>query len=261
MEPNLLCRIRRVLVLKAERVHAEALALAARATLPLAAVVPGTRLRDAEEALRDGPLDLLVSGLGFSDGDMLDFLFERQGDPRAIAHVLVATPRRDARTFEGLARLRVDGVYDTGDGSLAEFSAALRAVAAGAGYWSAGLDLGPRGLLARKAAEREEHLTPVEQLVFSVIGDGCDDKVAAARLGLRESSVHSVRRELHRKLGAQHRGELIRLAAQRGYVRFTAESVQYPGQAILLAQCAEQRARRQNRSRAGGTTAERAAAA
>ena len=70
--------------------------------------------------------------------------------------------------------------------------------------------------------------------MFSVIGDGCDDKVAAARLGLRESSVHSVRRELHRKLGAQHRGELIRLAAQRGYVRFTAESVQYPGQAILL---------------------------
>jgi hypothetical protein len=44
-----------------------------------------------------------------------------------------------------------------------------------------------------------------------------------------------VRRGLHRKLGVQHRGELVRVAAQKGFVRFTPDGVERPGFALLTA--------------------------
>jgi DNA-binding CsgD family transcriptional regulator len=78
-------------------------------------------------------------------------------------------------------------------------------------------------------------LSATEHLIFAVIGDGSDDQVAADQLNLRPSTIQSVRRELHRKLGIQHKGDLVRLAVLHGYVRFTAEGVQRPGFSSLFA--------------------------
>ena len=54
-------------------------------------------------------------------------------------------------------------------------------------------------------------------------------------LGLSPSTVSTVRRELHRKLGVQHRGDLVRAAAQSGFVHFTPTGVVRPGFALLSA--------------------------
>ena len=71
--------------------------------------------------------------------------------------------------------------------------------------------------------------------MLSVIGDGCDDLAAAGQLGLSPATISTVRRALHRKLGVQHRGELVRMAAQKGYVRFTPAGVERPGFGLLAA--------------------------
>jgi DNA-binding CsgD family transcriptional regulator len=84
-------------------------------------------------------------------------------------------------------------------------------------------------------AARFRQLTAFEQVVLSVVGDGCDDIEAARRLSLSPATISTVRRGLHRKLHVQHRGELVRLAAQAGFVRFTPEGVERPGFGLLTA--------------------------
>jgi DNA-binding NarL/FixJ family response regulator len=77
-------------------------------------------------------------------------------------------------------------------------------------------------------------LTDKEQLIFSIIGDGRDDQAAAQTLHLRPSTIQSMRRNIHRKLGISHKGELVRLAVQHGFVQFTADGVLQPGFAFPL---------------------------
>jgi DNA-binding CsgD family transcriptional regulator len=80
-------------------------------------------------------------------------------------------------------------------------------------------------------------LSNSEQLVLSIIGDGSDDLDASVKLGLSPATVSTVRRNLHRKLGLRHRGELVQLAARTGYVRFTPAGIMRPGYALLAAAC------------------------
>jgi DNA-binding NarL/FixJ family response regulator len=109
---------------------------------------------------------------------------------------------------------------------------ALRAIADGKRYWSQTIvDHIHRVGSGSNALFRL--LTAFEHLVLSVIGDGCDNTVAAAELQLSPATVSTVRRELHRKLGVQHRGELVRVAAQHGFVRFTSTGVVRPGFAMM----------------------------
>lgn len=58
--------------------------------------------------------------------------------------------------------------------------------------------------------------------------------MAAMRLGLKSSAVQSVRRELHRKIEVQQRGDLVRVAVQLGYICFTATGVIRPGFELLV---------------------------
>src|SRR5687768_7215390 len=88
-------------------------------------------------------------------------------------------------------------------------------------------------------------LTVFVQDGLAVIGEGCDNSVAVRTSKLSPATVSTVRRELHRKLGVQHRGELVKVAAQHGFVRFTAAGVVRPGFGIM---CAAYQARRAKRA-------------
>jgi DNA-binding CsgD family transcriptional regulator len=68
-------------------------------------------------------------------------------------------------------------------------------------------------------------LTETELLIFAVIGDGSDDRQAAARLGLSETTVHNHRQNIMRKLGVRARTDLMREAIRRGVVRFTTTGI------------------------------------
>ncbi|HVS50796.1 MAG TPA: hypothetical protein VHD62_00475 [Opitutaceae bacterium] len=144
----------------------------------------------------------------------------------------MVAPDCDDHAIAVLRSLPIKGIFDSGTQGVEELEVALRDLAAGKWYWS------PRILeriLRRHVGSNSifRRLTAFEQIVLTVLGGGIDDTTAAAVLDVSSETIGSVRRDLHRKLGVQHRGELIRVAAQNGFVRFTPGGIVRPGFAVL----------------------------
>ena len=239
--------VRCVLILKADRIYAEALRQYTLHVFPAARVLVAWSVESARAILATEPVDFFVTGVGATlESDVLDLLAQRPSKPLRVQHVLVVTVRREYRVLAALRGLAIDGVFDSASERPGEFVTALRTISGGGRYWSQSvLDHMHRTGSSSNALFRL--LTMFEQVVLSVIGDGCDNTVAGRTLKLSPATVSTVRRELHRKLGVQHRGELVRVAAQHGFVRFTAAGVVRPGFGIM---CAAYHARRAKREEA-----------
>jgi DNA-binding NarL/FixJ family response regulator len=239
---------RSVLILKGDRIYAEVLRQYTLKVFPHTRVTTAFSLENARLALATGAIDVFVTCVGASlESDVLDLLAHHVGQARSCSpRVLVVTVRREYRVLAALRALPVEGVFDSASEPPDQFMTALRVVASGRRFWSQSIiDHMHRVGSASTALFRL--LTSFEEVVLSVIGDGCDNTVAARQLKLSPATVSTVRRELHRKLGVQHRGELIRVAAQHGFVRFTAAGVVRPGFAMM---CAAYHARRAKRAEA-----------
>src|SRR5687767_2107119 len=237
--------LRCVLILKADRLYAEALRQYTLHVFPAARVLVAWSVESARTLLITESVDLFVTGVGATlVSDVLDLLAQQATRSSRVQRVLVVSVRREYRVLAALRGLAIDGVFDSATERPGEFVTALRAISKGERYWSQSvLDHMHRVGSASTALFRL--LTTFEQVVLSVIGDGCDNTVAARTLKLSPATVSTVRRELHRKLGVQHRGELVRVAAQHGFVRFTSAGVVRPGFGIM---CAEYQARRARRA-------------
>lgn len=244
MDHSISPQIHCVLILKADRIYAEALRQYTLHIFPHARVLVTWTVESARAILAAEHVDIFVTGVGASlDSDVLDLLAERSTPPRKDQRVLVVTVRREYRVLSALRGLAIDGVFDSATERPAEFVTALKAISVGERYWSQSvLDHMHRIGAASTAVFRL--LTTFEQVVLSVIGDGCDNNVAARTLKLSPATVSTVRRELHRKLGVQHRGELVRVAAQHGFVRFTSAGVIRPGFRMMCATYQSRRSRR-----------------
>jgi DNA-binding NarL/FixJ family response regulator len=227
--------VRTVLILKTDRLCADTLRQYALRLFPLATVKIVASIHRAAGALTSEPIDLLVTGVEASaDGDMLDFLSVCTSNTLRVERVLVVMTQCEDRVVAALRMLPIQGVFDSSTDPPEQLMAAMRLVATGNRYWSPSvMDRVQHHHLAPSSIFRR--LTPTEQLVLSVVGDGCDDISASRQLGLSPATVTTVRRKLHRKLGVQHRGELVRIAAQNGFVRFTPEGVTRPGFSMLTA--------------------------
>jgi DNA-binding NarL/FixJ family response regulator len=217
-------------------------------SFPHARVVTAATVEEARLVLGRGGVDLFVTGVGASlESDVLELLGTLVGNPAVRGpKVLVVTVRLEYRVLTSLRSLAVEGAFDSAAGTPDEFSTALLSVADGRRYWSQSI-LDHMHRIGSGSTALFRLLTTFEQVVLSVIGDGCDNAVAAQRLNLSPATVSTVRRELHRKLGVQHRGELVRVAAQHGFVRFTSNGVVRPGFSLM---CAAYEARRGKRARA-----------
>lgn len=235
MEATPSSRATRVLILKADRLYAAILSQYAERTLTPCQVTIAGSVASAREILRKESIDLFVTGLGDSpEGDALDLIAECKRRPFRARKVLVVSVRRDLRALAVLHSLPLDGILDATVDPPSELMHAMQSVAAGSRYWSPTVSHWMQQMASASAALLHM-LSTFEQIVLSVIGDGCDDASAAKRLGLRPATISTVRRDLHRKLGVQHRGELVRMAAQTGFVRFTPDGVERPGFALLSA--------------------------
>ena len=224
----------RVLILKANQLCAAALGGVVRQVLPRAHCEFSHHVADAQAKLAASRVDLMLTGIGRLDGDILDFLSNDVGHSKRAPTVLVVTGRKEPCLLARLWAMPIYGVFDPLGEGLKRFAHALRSVVAGTPYWSASvLERVQQHCLSPDSICR--CLTPTEQLVLSVIGDGCDDDTAAKCLGLKPSGVLSVRRDLHRKLGIHHKGDLVRLAVQQGFVQLMPDSVDHPGYAALIA--------------------------
>jgi DNA-binding NarL/FixJ family response regulator len=225
----------RVLVLKADRLSADSLRHNIESVLHPADITVVTSVAAARKVLTAGKFDLFITGLGDAlEGDPLLLIAQCKKPPLRARRVLVVTTRCDYRALAALRTLPVNGVFDAAEEAPEAFASALQTVAEGSPYWSSTILRKVRQLAVAPTA-LFRILTDFEQVVFSVLGDGCDDSAAAQQLDLKPSTISSVRRGLHRKLGIQHRGELVRLAAQQGYVHFTPNGVERPGFALLAA--------------------------
>jgi DNA-binding NarL/FixJ family response regulator len=239
-------RANSILILKSDRLYAEALKQYTLHVFPEARVKVTFTVEAARSVLKSEAVDILVTGVGASmDTDLLDLLAQRASDTTNATRVLVVTVRREYRVLAALRGIAIDGVFDSANERPAEYVTALHTIATGGRYWSQSV-LDHMHRLSSESTALFRLLTNFEEVVLSVIGDGCDNTVAARTLKLSPATVSTVRRELHRKLGVQHRGELIRLAAQHGFVRFTAAGVVRPGFGIMCAAYLARRARRRD---------------
>jgi DNA-binding NarL/FixJ family response regulator len=219
-----------VLILKSSRLLGSVLREVVQDRFAAATIHVANTLAEGRLKLDEQPIDLLVTGVGFPDGDALEVIAQ-QGERRRI---LVVTSHWEHRVLAALRVLPIRGVFDPSSEDAQQLDEALEAVAQNGHYWSLSV-LDRLYAQSVPSTSISRMLSPTEHLVFAVIGDGTDDKAAATELNLRPSTVQSVRRDLHRKLGAQHKGDLMRLAVQYGYVRITAGGVQRLGFASLLA--------------------------
>lgn len=239
------CTVRRIVILMTDRIYAESLGELARRPFRLAQVDIATSVDDAAARLARGPADLLVTGIGFDiAGDVPGLLAHYLQPPHAGRPVLVLSSRQDYRELAMVRTLGINGFFDSLAESTAQLPHAMETVAAGGRYCSP--------TLVRRMQEHGQLtdpmtriLTTFEQLALAVIGDGSDDQAAARELGVSPATVSTVRRDIHRKLGVKHRGELMRIAAQHGFVRFTPTGVLRPGFSIL---CNAYRSKKNTRS-------------
>lgn len=233
-----------VLIVKADRLCAEALRTSTLAEWPRARVVVAHSLEAAFRALAEDDFDLVITGVGSAlKGDALEFISCCLGGAEQGTKTLVVSTHLEERILVTLRALGVAGVFDSAHEEPQNLRTALRAVWVSGCYWSDSAVERLRSA-ATSTLSPSRVLTAAEQLILAILGDGCDDEAAARKLGLRCSTVSTVRRELHRKLGVQHRGELIRIAVLNGFVRFTEEGVIRPGFAILHAAYEARRRRR-----------------
>lgn len=236
-----------VLILEADQLCADVLQHAAEGVFPGAKFRVVNRVSSAMTMIASGSVDLLLSGVYLSDGDTLELLAACLAQHQ-ISRILVVTRDHEQWVLQLLRNLAVNGVFDMVNEGLDQFRHALQTVASGCSYWSS-------AILERLRQYRQSPdaywrlLTPAEQLVLATVGDGCDDQEAAARLDMKPSTVQSVRRALHRKLGIQHKGGLVQAAVQNGFVRFGPEGVTRPGLALLRAACHPHLPRRSNSPR------------
>ena len=224
---------RRVVILDADRLRADALQRAASQALPASEVRQAASMVQVPAALEGCRGWLLVTSIDIPGTDVLSLLARGAWADGNFSRRMVVTARREQRILLLLASLGLDGLFDPGTEGVDRFRLALRSIANGRRYVSpAVLDALVRWRVSPNSVARL--LTTREQLVLSVIGDGRDDEAAAEALHLRPSTIQSVRRTLHRKLGISHKGELVRLAVQHGFVQFTADGVVQPGFACPL---------------------------
>lgn len=227
--------IRTALILAADRLYAEMLRQYVLRVSPNAQVSSVATVVAAQRFLDDTRAELFITGIDSSlDGDVVDILIRRAAQLPSSCRVLVVTACREFRILSALRSLAVEGVFDSNSEAPEHLVEVVRTVTLGSGYWSPTvIEFIRQGGAGPKVLSRV--LTEFEQIVFSVIGDGSDDLTASSELGLSPATICTVRRELHRKLGVQHRGALVRAAAQYGFVRFTPFGVIRPGFQLLTA--------------------------
>jgi len=226
-------QVTKALVFKADPLSADALRRLAHWALPTVVFEIASSTKAAADALAGGAFQLFVTGLEPSlDDDIFELLSRWVGDRATDPRIFVIAAREQSRVLMTLRALSIHGLFDSLNEPPGAFADALQRVAQGGRYWSPSIWERISGNLDL-ACSPFKSLTLTEQIVLSVIGDGCDDHTASATLGMSPSAISTVRRRLHQKLQVQQRGDLVRLAAQNGFVRFTASGVVRPGFALL----------------------------
>ena len=217
---------------KADQLYSDCLERAVKRAFPAVKVLRATDLKSARALSIDNHVDILLTGVGFTDGDALEWLAEIVGSDR-VDRIIVVTARKEVRLHLAFRELQLHGLFNAFEEGLPLLVSALTQIWEGRSYRSPSF----KNLLVGADDDQLQLLRQMstkEQLVLSVIGDGSDDQEAANRLEMTAAAVRTHRKRLHAKLGLSHKGELMRLAIRHGFVRVTADKIVRPGFSQLM---------------------------
>lgn len=215
----------RSVVIVPGRLMAAVLAEAVRLAWPGAPVEVFTSGAAGLAWLRRNRARVALVDPGTEDLDGLDYLPEVI-EERLALQVVVFTERSDEHTLRSVRRLACDGWIDARSASPGELRAALGAVEAGRRHVSRPLALALKEIEAVGAAAR---LTPHEERVLSLLGEGLDNETAGRRLEVSAETVRTHRARIMAKLELHHKGELMTYAHRKGYVRASGGRILHPG--------------------------------
>ena len=165
--------------------------------------------------------DLVIIALTLKDRDGLavveEILWERPA-PR----VLIASVKLDAVTVFRVEMLKVHGFFDKKTGTVADFCAALDDLALGRRYFS------PSFITAKAARHAnpesfEKILSPAEQRVLALVGEGLSDQEIGDRLGITAATAQKHRSRLLKKLHITGSPKLVAYALRHGFTRAEAD--------------------------------------
>lgn len=211
-----------VVVLKADRLYGDLICRQVIEYWQAAHVQVFQKGFDALDAIQSHMPDMFITGVRIEDMDGLEHLepfIERE------LPILIVTTRRDSRTLALLREIRYNGLFDVRGEGLANLHTALQRVHAREMYVSP--TFAPH--LKKPKSITLDALTPKEEIVLSIIGDGSDNEMAAARLGISPHTVNTHRKSIMGKLGLHHKGQIMCYAVQNGYVRIAPDGVCRPG--------------------------------
>ena len=172
---------------------------------------------DALERIPKARPDLVLLDLQLPDGDGLDVAAKLYAAMPNL-RVLVLTSLHDERTVHRMRHLGIQGFVDKNVQQPETLKEAIETVVSGRVYFSEvvqQINLAMRSdpqSFTKVLSEREQELLPL-------LGRGLTNEEAAAQMGLTAWTVHSHRRNIMKKLGANSLAELIRYARQKGFVR------------------------------------------
>lgn len=177
---------------------------------------------DALDAIQANMPDMFITGVQIEEMDGLEHLepFIERDLP-----IMIITGRRDSRTLCLLREIRYNGLFDVKTEPMSNWHTALQRVLQREIYVSP--NFAP--FIKKPKNITLDALTDKEEMVLSVIGEGCDDQQAAARLGISPHTVNTHRKAIMAKLGLHHKGELMCYAVQKGYVHISPEGISRPG--------------------------------
>lgn len=231
--PDLSVRRLRVLILSTDRQAAAQVEGVVCVFWPDAKILVERSVAMAVAALTRAPFDLLITDFMMRDGDVCRLVRDCAVVPRRARWILLLTARRDVRALALVRELPIDGAFDSVNEEANRLAPVLAEITRGKKYFSDGFlrfpweraHLQPQGF---------HLLTAAEVLILALFGDGSDRQTVAVELELAFDTISSVCRELHRKLGAHHDRDLMRISAEAGLVRVGPNGIERLGFELLV---------------------------
>lgn len=184
---------------------------------------PGAELAQAGDGQRGIALcrelqpDMALLDIDLPDGDGLDCVAKiREFSPRT--KIIVITSHSDDYAIHRSLQVQVSGFVDKCSLPIEAVGDAIAEVAAGRTYFS------PVVSRAKARLGRDPHaftklLSPREQEVLRLLGEGFGNETVAERLKVSPKTILSYRRNIMAKLGVHSTPELIRYAFKKGFTR------------------------------------------
>lgn len=192
-----------------------------------AAIAGAGEGREGVGLCRTGQPDLVLLDLELPDAEGFDLVGQiRSAAPGA--RILVLSAHTEAYILHRVQQAQVDGFVDKNEQTPEVLIEALRRVSQGMRYFSPSIV----GQMARTRSDPQGFsriLSPREQELLRMLGQGWTDATIADRVGLSELTVRNHRRNIMAKLGLHSTPELVRYAIEHGFSRV--RKVEEPGTA------------------------------